>query len=229
MNAVNGEKRNFDSMNAMNGEKRNFDSAAATWDENPGRVKMTHDVARAIRETVKLTKEMDVLDFGCGTGLLSLQLLPHVRTITGVDSSQGMIDIFNAKIEQQGLNNAKARLIALDRGDVLEGQYDLLVSSMTFHHLRDVQPLLDQVARILRPKGQLAVADLDCDEGKFHDSNEGVFHFGFDRCIMMKHFERAGFINIRNRTAAIMAKPAPDGGTRTFTVFLMTGIKQEMG
>jgi len=213
----------------MTGENRDFDTAAATWDENPGRVKMAHDVARAIRETVKLTPGMDVLDFGCGTGLLTLQLQPLVRTITGIDSSRGMLDILDAKIRKQGLHNVKARHIDLDRGDLLDGQYDLVVSSMTFHHIRDVPMLLDQFAHILKPSGQVAIADLDCDEGKFHDSNEGVFHQGFDRCILKKRLEAAGIGSVRNRTAAIVPKPAPDGGTRTFTVFLMTGRKLASG
>ena len=204
----------------------NFElTAAATWDENPGRVKVAGDVARAIRETVKLTPDMDVLDFGCGTGLLTLQLQPQVRTITGVDSSQGMIDILDAKIKKQGLRTVKTRLIDLDRGGILEGQYDLIVSSMTFHHIRDVPILLDQFARIAKPTGQVAIADLDCDEGKFHDSPEGVFHEGFDRCILMNHLRAAGFGSVRNRTAAIIRKPRADGETMSFTVFLMTGRK----
>ncbi len=219
---VNGKKRNFDTVN---GEKRNFDAVAKTWDENPGRVKMAHDVARAIRETVKPGPEMDVLDFGCGTGLLTLQLQPLVRTITGVDSSQGMIDILDAKIRTQGLKNVKTRHVDLDKGGVLDGKYDLVVSSMTLHHVPEIQPLIDRFAAVLKPKGLLAIADLDCDEGKFHDSAEGVFHHGFDRCIMLKHFEAAGFEKVRNRTAAVVAKPAPEGGTRTFTVFLMTGTE----
>jgi 2-polyprenyl-3-methyl-5-hydroxy-6-metoxy-1,4-benzoquinol methylase len=214
-------------FNAVTGEKRNFDSAAATWDGNPGRVKIAHDVARAIRETVTLKPEMDVLDFGCGTGLLTLQLQPQVRTITGIDSSQGMLDILETKIRTQGLKNVKTRLVDLDRGDVLDGQYDLVVSSMTLHHVPEIQPLIDRFAAVLKQKGLLAIADLDCDDGKFHDSGEGVFHAGFDRCVMLKYFERAGFMDVRNRTAAVVAKPAPDGGSRTFTVFLMTGRKQK--
>ncbi len=221
-----GEKRDFD---AVSGEKRNFDAAAKTWDENPGRVKMAHDVARAIREAVKPGPEMDVLDFGCGTGLLTLQLQPLVHTITGVDSSQGMIDILDAKIRTQGLKNVRTRLVDLDKGGILDGKYDLVVSSMTLHHIPDIQPLIDRFAAVLKPSGQLAIADLDCDEGKFHESGEGVFHHGFDRCVMQKHFEAAGFEKVRNRTAAVVAKPAPDGGTRTFTVFLMIGRKRGEG
>ena len=210
----------------MTGEKRDFDAAAKTWDENPGRVKMAQDVARAIRETVQLKPDMDVLDFGCGTGLLTLRLQPSVRSITGVDSSQGMLDILGAKIRKQGLKNVKTRFVDLDRGGVLDGQYDLVVSSMTLHHIPEIQPLIDRFATILKPHGILAMADLDCDDGKFHESDEGVFHAGFDRCIMQKHFESAGFEHVRNRTAAVVVKPAPEGKSRTFTVFLMTGRKR---
>jgi 2-polyprenyl-3-methyl-5-hydroxy-6-metoxy-1,4-benzoquinol methylase len=217
-----GEKRDFD---AVHGEKRNFDTAAKTWDEDPGRVKMAHDVARAIRDAIPLRPDMDVLDFGCGTGLLTLQLQPLVRSVMGVDSSQGMIDVLEAKIRAQGLKNVKTRLVDLDKGGVLDGQYDLVVSSMTLHHIPGIQPLIDRFATILKPKGILAIADLDCDEGKFHDSADGVFHAGFDRCVMLKHFESAGFENVRNRTAAVIAKPSPSGGSRTFMVFLMTGRK----
>ena len=34
---------------------------------------------------------MDALDFGCGTGLVTLKLQPFIHSITGVDGSQGMI------------------------------------------------------------------------------------------------------------------------------------------
>jgi len=209
----------------MSGEKRDFDGAAATWDENPGRVKMAHEVARAIIGTIQPGPAMDVLDFGCGTGLLTLALQPHVRTITAVDSSQGMLDVLDAKIRAQNLANVRTRLVDLDRGDELPGPFDLVVSSMTFHHIRDTGMLLDRMAEILKPAGRIAIADLDSDEGKFHDTNDGVFHFGFDRCAMLKSFEAARFGSVRNRTAAIIQKPGPSGEMRTFTVFLMTGKK----
>ncbi len=211
----------------MAGEKRDFNAAAATWDENPGRVKMAHDVAQAIIGTSGRGRHMDVLDFGCGTGLLSLALQPHVRSITAVDNSQGMLDVLDAKVKAQDIKNVRTRRVDLEEGDELPGLFDLAVSSMTFHHIRDTGMLLDRIAGVLKPAGKIAIADLDLDEGKFHDSNEGVFHFGFDRHMMKKSFEAAGFVSVRNRTAAIMQKPGPDGKVRTFTVFLMTGEKGE--
>lgn len=52
--------------------KRDFNRAALTWDANPGRMKMAADIGTAITARVELTPTMRVLDFGCGTGLLSL-------------------------------------------------------------------------------------------------------------------------------------------------------------
>jgi hypothetical protein len=69
----------------MSTEKRDFDEAAPTWDQEPRRLKLASDVARAIIEAAQPSREMDVLDFGCGTGLLTLQLQPLVRSITGID------------------------------------------------------------------------------------------------------------------------------------------------
>ena len=210
----------------MAGEKRDFDGAAATWDENPGRIQMAQDVARAIRETVKPGPADNVLDFGCGTGLLSLSLLPSVRSVVAVDSSEGMLGVLGAKIAAKHLANIRTHLADVGKGDQLPGPVDLVVSSMTFHHLENPGPVLAEMARVLRPGGRIAIADLDSDEGKFHESPEGVFHNGFDRCTMQKYLESAGFGGIRNRTAAIARKPGPSGGTRIFTVFLMTATKK---
>ena len=210
----------------MNIERRDFDKEATTWDEIPARVKLANDIAAAISDEILLTSNMDVLDFGCGTGLLTLQLQPVVHSITGVDSSRGMIDVLKAKIDRQNLPNIKTQYLDTEKGDILKGTYHLIVSGMTLHHVKEIRPLLDQFCKILKPSGYLCIADLDLDDGQFHDNNDGVFHFGFDRALLRKDFMEAGFEDIRDRPAAEVMKPGSDGGVRTFTVFLMTGRKK---
>lgn len=210
----------------MNDEKKDFDKNAATWDEVPGRVKLAHDIAGTLKDEVALTPDMDVLDFGCGTGLLTLPLAALVHSVTGADSSQGMLDVLRAKMEKEQIPNVRTLLLDLDRGDALEGQYHLVLSTMTFHHVKDIRPLLAQFAGVLREDGYLCIADLDLDDGKFHADNEGVFHFGFDRVALRATLLNAGFADVRDRTAATMKKPQPDGGERAFTIFLMTARKR---
>jgi len=89
----------------MNSQNRDFDKEAATWDENPGRVKMANNVANTILDAISLKNTMKVLDFGCGTGLLTLRLQPFVASITAVDSSAGMLEVLNRKIESQNITN----------------------------------------------------------------------------------------------------------------------------
>jgi ubiquinone/menaquinone biosynthesis C-methylase UbiE len=203
-----------------------FDKAAATWDQVPARVKLAADVGRAIAATVELDNTMDVLDFGCGTGLLTLWLQPHVRSVTGVDSSAGMIDALEDKIKSGGFANIKAHQLDLVQGDTLDEQYSLIVSSMVFHHIEEVEPVLRSLYAALAPGGNLCVADLDPDDGEFHDFTDGIFHQGFDRTEFQALLCRIGFINVTSRTAATVTKPAKTGQMREFSVFLTVGSKQ---
>lgn len=210
----------------MNTERKDFDEEAATWDEHPGRVKLANDVADAISKEIVLTSDMDVMDFGCGTGLLTLRLQPLVNSITGVDTSQGMLDVLETKIARQNLSNVRTLHLDSDKGDVLTGNYHLIVSNMTLHHIKEIRPTLQQFYKITAPSGYLCIADLDPDGGKFHDSNEGVFHFGFEREALRRDFIATGFEDVRLVTAAEMTKSGSDGISRRFTLFLMIGRKR---
>jgi SAM-dependent methyltransferase len=208
-------------------ERKDFDREAASWDENPARVRLANDVADAIRSEISLDLDMDVLDFGCGTGLVTLRLQPSVRSVTGADSSRGMLDILSAKIARQNLGNVRTLCLAPERIETLPGPYHLIVSSMTFHHLPDVRPLLDLFYRSIAPGGYLAIADLDAEGGMFHGSSEGVFHPGFEREELRHAFTGAGFEAIRDTTAAEIVKPDSSGVMRRFSVFLITGRKTD--
>lgn len=209
----------------QNMDKRDFDKEAARWDEDPGRVKLANDIADALIEEIRPSPGMDVLDFGCGTGLVTLRLAPLVRSVTGMDSSGGMLDVLGAKIAKYGVRNVQTLHLDPAPAGVPDGCYDLIVSSMTLHHVQEIDPLLDRFFDLLAPGGLLCVADLDLDEGRFHSDNTGVFHFGFDRDMLHATFLKVGFEGIRTRTAPEVVKPAKEGKTRIFTVFLMVGSK----
>ena len=208
----------------MKEERRDFDKAAATWDV-PRRIRMAQDVAGAIAAHLDQGRAIDALDYGCGTGLLTMQLQPLVQSITGVDSSSGMLTKINEKITEAGITNVHTALCNLEQDDQLPGNYDLIVSSMTFHHVRKIEPLLTKFYSALNPQGLVCIADLDLEQGRFHGDNTGVFHFGFDREALQNTFAHIGFEDVTVETATEIIKPDAQQQPARFTLFLMTGRK----
>jgi 2-polyprenyl-3-methyl-5-hydroxy-6-metoxy-1,4-benzoquinol methylase len=202
-----------------------FDKDAASWDAKEYRIRLAGSVASAIRREVKLDTYMDLLDFGCGTGLVSLSLAGEVASLTGVDNSAGMLEVFREKASGMNLPNVHSLHLNLSEGDVLPFAYDLILSGMALHHVKDVTGLIRILFHALKPGGHLCIADLDPDQGLFHSDNTDIHHFGFERKMMMEFFRDAGFSQIRVSTAASLPRTGVDGIEREFSIFLVTGEK----
>ena len=150
-----------------------FDKEALLWDEKPRRVELAKAVAKY---TQKDCYKKSVLDFGCGTGLVSLEL--NAKEILGVDLSCEMVKKFNYKAQILGVN---AKAICEDVNNV-NSKFDIIVSSMVFHHIKDIQAMLEILSKKLNKNGKLFIADLHKEDGTFHDKgNDDVFHFGFEK------------------------------------------------
>lgn len=203
--------------------KLHFDPLAEGWDEKPERVELAERIAATLLERIELTAGMEVLDFGCGTGLFSLLWADRVGSLAGMDSSSRMLEVFARKARQLGLTNVQT--LEADPGGTPSGSYDLVVSSMVFHHVEHVGALLENLHGALKSGGWLYVADLDPDGGLFHSSPEGIFHEGFDRAAFRKMWEKAGFRTVAAVSAAEVAKVAADGREHRFGIFLMGGQK----
>ena len=67
----------------------NFDERAKDWESDPKKVERARVVADAIRKSIPLSNEMNALEYGCGTGLLSFALQSDLGQITLADTSQG--------------------------------------------------------------------------------------------------------------------------------------------
>jgi ubiquinone/menaquinone biosynthesis C-methylase UbiE len=106
-----------------------------------------------------------VLDLGCGTGLLSLKLLEKAGCfITGIDNSEEMISIFKEKIKKFKLEDRiNCLLMDFDSLNFKNNFFDLIVSSVALHHLKDKLTTLKKLHRFLKPKGTLLIAELDMD------------------------------------------------------------------
>ena len=130
-----------------------------------------HRVVRGMIESLQLRGDEQVLDVGCGRGLLLLEAarrLPHGRA-TGIDLWSTRDQSGNAAAATQ--HNAKladvAGRVQIDTGDMrqlpyADASFDAIVSSLAIHNLpteTDREQAVREIARVLKPGGQLALLD----------------------------------------------------------------------
>lgn len=86
-------------MSPLSGNDR-FNAEAAAWDANPDVHRASDGALQAILAAHPSLRDahagkgpgVDVLEIGCGTGLLTLRMAPYVRSIVAIDAAEGMID-----------------------------------------------------------------------------------------------------------------------------------------
>jgi len=195
-----------------------FAHKSKSWDMSSKRVQNAQSIAAEIVKNIELRKDMVLMDFGAGTGLLSFFIAPEVDTIVAVDNSPSMLKEFKEKC---GDFECKTHIIQKDLSkETINRKFDGIISSMTIHHLENIPALFEKFHVMLKDGGFIAIADLDSEDGSFHSDDTGVHHHGFKRETLKDIANRSGFNDVRFDTVSTIKKPHRD-----FTVFLMTGIK----
>lgn len=200
-----------------------FDSKAQGWDDNPVHLARSLAIAEKLAEMIPLGKGMEALEFGAGTGLLSLLLKDRFDSVTMLDSSREMVRIMREKLYSQEIRHMNALLFDLEKDD-LEGSFDVIYSQMVFHHVMDPVRMLEKFFRLLKPGGFLAIADLYTEDGTFHDE-PFTGHHGFDPDQLARQAARCGFTEIRHQTCFVIRKNRKITGTREYPVFLLRAQK----
>ena len=194
-----------------------FDKRAGTWDSGDIRVNGAKTIADAINTKITLSDDMDIMDFGVGTGLLGFEIAKSVKKVYGIDTSTQMLEKLKEK------NTSELSIDAINQDIIKEPliqTFDGLVSSMTLHHVEDLKAFFDVIYTNINDNGFIAIADLETEDGTFHSDNIGVFHFGFNNKELCDIVKSCGFKDVKFENINTINKPHKD-----FGVFLLTANK----
>ena len=110
-------------------------------------------------EALSLSGTERVLDVGCGTG--ELERLVHERypqaTLVGLDVTPEMLAVAYEKF--RSIPEVTFLLAPAETLPFTPGRFDVVVSCNMLHHVRSVDGLLRECARVLRPGGRLVLVD----------------------------------------------------------------------
>lgn len=100
-----------------------------------------------------LRPDMDVLEFGCGTGSTAIIHAPFVRQITAIDFSARMIAIARTKAAAAGITN-----VSFEQADITDlapraDAYDAVLGLSILHLLKDPRDAMARTLRMLKPGG----------------------------------------------------------------------------
>ena len=120
----------------------------------------------AYEKKLKVTREyfrpdMDVLEFGCGTGSTAILHAPYVRHIRATDISPKMIEIAQAKAGAEKVDNLTFEALSLEQLDVPHESMDAVLGMSILHLLEDKEDAIARVHTMLN-RGGVFVTSTPC-------------------------------------------------------------------
>ncbi|OHD14792.1 MAG: hypothetical protein A2086_13920 [Spirochaetes bacterium GWD1_27_9] len=202
-----------------------FDNKAKDWDDNPLFVDRAKAIAKEIINSIELTKNMNVLDYGAGTGLLSFCLYDFVKKITLADNSMEMLKIANEKINYNKIKNISTMSINLETENFQE-KYDLIYSLMTLHHIKNIDMIVKKFHSNLNNNGYLCIIDLVKEDGSFHtDYKNYDGHNGFIIENLINTLEINKFSEIKHKICYEIEKKFDNNIIKKYPLFMLIGKK----
>ncbi|KAF3019439.1 hypothetical protein E8E14_013326 [Neopestalotiopsis sp. 37M] len=149
------------------------------------------------------SRQVRLLDYACGTGMISRALGPYTTQCVGVDVSENMVGAFNARAENQGLTKEDMFAVVGNLAvpddpapAALSGpeffNFDIAAVGGGFHHFDDPEFAATRLIERLKPGGVLFIWDFLTHEHDHDYASHGVVHHGFSKDQVRNIFEKAG-------------------------------------
>jgi len=177
------------------GNTDKFEMIANIYDTSE-RIQIAKVSSDAIREYLVDAKSKKAIDFGCGTGLVGMNLLNDFNSMLFLDTSQNMINQIKQKISDLNIQNVDTLCFDFEK----EGQSDLhadyIFMAQVLLHINDVELVLSRLYDVLNVGGHLLIVDFNKNEEIVSD----MVHNGFDQVKLTDIMTKIGYRDIQSKT-----------------------------
>ena len=135
-----------------------FERVATDWDT----MRLAYYDERVIEkmaEVASVDERSEIADVGTGTGFVAAGLAPRVRRVIGIDNASAMLRVARENLDALGVSNAELSVGDLAGLPLAANSVDAAFANMVLHHAVDPTAMLEEMARIVRPGGTIAIAD----------------------------------------------------------------------
>jgi ubiquinone/menaquinone biosynthesis C-methylase UbiE len=174
--------------------KEIFDRIAMQYD-TPDRIHLAQIITAEIKKNLEDPSEKTLIDYGSGTGLVSLPLSPEFREVFLIDASPAMLETAEQKIQAAQVTNVHT-MTADFLKDSIDVKGDVILVSLVLLHIPETEKILQELYQHLNPGGKLIIADFDKNEKIDHPK----VHNGFDQEELKKLLLKTGFSESESHT-----------------------------
>lgn len=175
-----------------------FASAAGQWDKLRSELYGQFFTFDALLDL--LPRTMVVADLGCGTGQITQALADRVKQVIAIDNSPAMLKAARKRLgERENVDLRKGELQALPVDDA---DVDAAVLVLVLSYVDEIEPVLKEARRILKPGGSLVIVDLLPHDRDDFRRQMGQLHLGFSQEQMTAALTTAGFATVNARPIA---------------------------
>ncbi|XXH05782.1 hypothetical protein Hte_012220 [Hypoxylon texense] len=188
------------------------DDSSQDEDEDVDEPDESEDGSEKSLRSAQPRREVRLLDYACGTGMMTRALAPYTTQCVGIDISENMVAAYNSRAEYQGISPDEMHAIVGDLAAAdgpqpadllthprLSGRpFDVATVGGGLHHFADPELAAERLARRLRPGGVLLVWDFAPhgppreDGARYARGGRSVLHHGLSEDRVRAMFERAG-------------------------------------
>ena len=179
-----------------------FKNRANQWD-SPEKVMYAKEFVTEIKKYITFSEEDKIMDFGCGTGLVGLEILPEVNFAVMADTSPSMIEVLESKLDYAQLE--KIEIINGPLSLYKNKDIDKLLALMALHHIDKLDETIDLMSKTIINEGMLIIGDMLTEDGSFH-APALVPHNGFDLDELSGKIEKHGFEVLIKHPYSIQSK-----------------------
>ena len=138
--------------------REEFTRQAVAYAANPS-IADPERIARLV-QAVSPSADARVLEVATGPGYVAMGFAAVAREVVGIDLTEAPLAIAEQRRQEQGLHNVRFQLADAARLPFADGEFDVVVCRLAFHHFAQPPGMLSEMVRVCAPHGTVAVEDI---------------------------------------------------------------------
>ncbi|MFE3572974.1 class I SAM-dependent methyltransferase [Lysinibacillus sp. NPDC059133] len=177
------------------GNTDKFEMIANIYD-TPERIQIAKVSSDAISNYLVDAKSKNAIDFGCGTGLVGMNLLNEFNSMLFLDTSQNMVNQIKQKVTNFNIQNVDTLCFDIEKESITDLRADYIFMAQVLLHIHDVELVLSRLFDVLNEGGHLLIVDFNKNENVVSD----IVHNGFNPEELTDIMTKIGYRNIQFKT-----------------------------